>query len=630
MRIPLAAPPAYSRLRRFVAVTLLIGLTVAAASPARSQVEDITHLEPVVVTAARTAQTADETLASVTVVDREAIERRQAKTMTDVLRGLPGAALSSSGGPGAGTSLFLRGTESDHTLVLIDGIKVGSATLGSVPWQNIPVALIDRVEVVRGPRSSLYGSEAIGGVVQIFTRRGQRAPLTPRLSLGAGSNNTVRASGGVSAGNGRGWFDASLGFEQTEGFNACNGEPFVGGCFVDEPDRDGYTNQFGGFNGGLRITDWLSVDADYLRSEGEADYDGTAFAGNEIDTVLQVARIRVIAEPTSAWTSVVDIGRSWDDSTIFFGGDFLNRFDTRRDQLGWQNDIRIGPGHQLSLGIDYRGDEIVTTPTFSEDWRDNTGIYGQYLGRFREVDLQLSLRHDDDSQFGGHGTGSAAVGYSLDNGLRVTASYGTAFKAPTFNELYFPGFGNPELGPEQAWSAELGLSGPHPWGQWAANLYQTDVDDLIATTLVGGLYLPENIDRARIRGLELWTTADVSGWMLDANITLLDPRNESDGPNHGNLLARRPQQTFRLDLDRQFGRIGVGGSVVVSGRRFDDAANQRRLAGFMLLDLRADYAFSDTLRLQARVENLLDEDYETIAFYNQPGRTLFVNLLYQP
>jgi vitamin B12 transporter len=514
--------------------------------------------------------------------------------------------------------------------VLIDGIKVGSATLGSVPWQNIPVAQIDRVEVVRGPRSSLYGSEAIGGVVQIFTRRGQRGPLTPRLSLGAGSNNTIRASGGLSAGNEHGWFDASLGLEQTEGFDACNGEPFVGGCFVDEPDRDGYTNHFGGFNGGLRITDRLLVDADLLRSEGEAEYDGNAFAGNEIETVLQVARVRVTAEPVSAWTSVVEVGRSWDDSTVFFDDDLLNRFDTRRDQLGWQNDIRLAPGQQLTLGIDYRRDEITTEPTFTEDARENTGVYGQYLGRLGGLDLQLSLRQDDDSQFGGHGTGNAAIGYSLDNGLRLTASYGTAFKAPTFNELYFPGFGNPELGPEQAWSAELGLSGPHPWGQWAANLYQTDVDDLIATTLVGSLYRPENVDRARIRGLELWTTADVAGWVLDANLTLLDPRNESDGPNDGNLLARRPEQTFRLDADRQFGRIGVGGSVVVAGRRFDDAANRHRLDGFTLLDLRANYAFNDSLRLQARVENLLDEDYETVAYYNQPGRTLFVTLLYQP
>lgn len=613
-----------------LSISVAAGAVLVTTTPAWPQVEDAVELDPLVVTATRTAETADETLASVTVVQREEIDRRQSKSMTEVLRGLPGVATSRSGGPGQPTSVFLRGTESDHTLVLIDGIKVGSATLGSVPWQNIPVEQIERVEVVRGPRSSLYGSEAIGGVIQIFTRRGRVGPLTPRLNLGAGTYNSIRTSGGVSAGNERAWFDASLGFEQTQGFNACRGEPLVGGCFVDEPDKDGYTNKNGGFRGGWQVADWLSLEADLLRSEGEVDYDGSIFAGNRSKTALQVARLRGVAQPLPGWTSTLDLGRSWDASKVFSDELFLNRFDTRRDQFGWQNDIEIAADQLLTVGVDYQHDEVSTNPAYDEDARDNTGVYGQFLGRFGAVDTQLSLRQDDNSQFGGHGTGNAALGYNFANGLRVTGSYGTAFKAPTFNELYYPGFGNPDLSPEQSWSAELGVSGTHPWGRWAANLYQTNIDDLIATTLVGTLYRPENVDQARIRGLELWTEAELSGWLLDANLTLLDPRNESDGPDDGNLLPRRPEQTFRLDADRRFGRIGVGGTIFVSGRRFDDAANRLRLDGYSLLDLRADYAFSDALRVQAQVENLLDEDYETAAYYNQPGRTLFVTLLYQP
>ncbi|MBK1703983.1 TonB-dependent vitamin B12 receptor [Halochromatium glycolicum] len=621
---------------RFPRALLALPLSIIVAAglgvnpSARAQVEDVTELSPVVVTAARTAETADETLASVTVIDRAEIEQRQSKTMRDVLRGLPGVALSSTGGPGASTSLYLRGTESDHTLVLIDGIKVGSATTGAPPWQHIPVEQIERVEVVRGPRSSLYGSEAIGGVVQILTRRGQQGPLTPRLSLGAGTHNTIRASGGLSAGTERGWFDAGLGFEQTQGFNACDGEPFVGGCFVDQPDDDGYTNKNGRLSGGWDLADWLEVEASFMRSEGETEYDGGAFAGNRDKTALQTARLRFDLQPLAIWSSRIEIGRSWDDSKIYHEDDFLDRFDTRRDLLSWQNDIAVAPGHQLTLGVDHQRDQISTTLIYNDDARDNTGYFAQYLGRFGALDAQLSLRQDDNSQFGGHGTGSAALGYRFGNGLRLSASYGTAFKAPTFNELYFPGFGNPDLKPEQSRTAEVGLAGGHPWGRWAANLYQTDVDELIATNLVGTQYLPENIDESRIRGLELWTTAELSGWLLDANLTLLDPRNESEGPNNGNLLARRPEQTFRLDADRQFGRIGVGGTLFVSGRRFDESANRVRLDGYTLVDLRADYAFSDALRLQARVENLLDEDYETAAYYNQPGRTLFVSLLYQP
>ncbi len=601
------------------------------AAPLQAEVEATTTLAPIVVTATRTAQTADETLASVTVIDRAAIERRQSKTMTDLLRGLPGVAISSNGGLGANTSLFLRGTNADHTLVLIDGIKVGSATTGTAPWQHIPVDQIERVEVVRGPRSSLYGSEAIGGVVQIFTRRSRIEPLTPRLSLGAGSNNTIRTSGGLSAGTERGWFDAHLGVEQSAGFDACRGEPGVGGCFVDQPDDDGYTNKHGALSAGWRVSDRLSLEANLMRSEGDVEFDGSAWTGNRSKTLLQVARLQARAQPLEAWSSTVEVGRSWDRSRNFFEDAFLNRFDTHRDQLGWKNDLLFGASQQLTFGIEHRRDAITTKIRYAEDARENTGYYGQYLGRFGKADLQLSLRQDEDSQFGGHGTGNAALGYGFANGLRLTASVGTAFKAPTFNELYYPGFGNPNLDPEQSRSVEAGISGAHPWGRWAANLYQTDIDDLISTVQVSpSRFLPENVDRARIRGLELNTTAEFSGWMMDANLTLLDPRNRSRGPEQDNLLPRRPEQTFQLDADRQFGRIGVGGTLFVSGRRFDDTANRIRLDGYTLVDLRADYALSDALQLQARVENLFDEQYETAAYFNQPGRTLFVNLLYQP
>jgi vitamin B12 transporter len=613
-------------------LSLPLSIALLSVPMARAQVEDVTELDPVIVTATRTAETADETLASVTVVDRDEIDQRQSKTMTDVLRGLPGVALSNNGGPGKNTSLFLRGTNANQTLVLIDGVKVGSATLGTTPWQNIPVELIERVEVVRGPRSSLYGSEAIGGVVQIFTRRGQGGPLTPRFSVGAGTYNTARINGGLSGGTsadaGDGWFDANLGFEQTQGFNACNGEPFVGGCFVDQPDKDGYTNRNGSLSAGWRFSDRFELDADFLRSEGENEYDGSLFAGNNDRTVTQVARLRARVRPISAWTSTLSAGRSWDDSTIYFDELYLNRFDTRRDQVDWQNDIAFADGQLVTLGIDWLDDHIATKPVYDQDSRSNTGYYGQYLGRFGAADTQLSLRHDDNEQFGGKTTGNAALGYGFGNGIRVIASYGTAFKAPTFNELYYPGFGNPDLKPEDAWSAELGITGPHPWGSWAVNAYQTEIDELIAFDPVS--FAPENIDKARIRGLELWTTADIDGWLLDANLTLLDPRNESDDPNDGNLLARRPEQTFRFDVDKRFGQIGIGGTLFASGRRFDDPANDVRLDGFTLLDLRADYAFTDALRIQGRVENLLDEDYETAAYYNQPGRTFFLTLVYQP
>jgi len=603
------------------------------AQPVRAQVEDVTELAPVVVTATRTPETVDDTLASVSIIDREEMDRRQSKTVPDVLRGLPGIEITSNGGLGHNTNVYLRGTRPDHVLLLVDGVKLGSATSGFIPWQSIPLGQVERIEVVRGPRSSLYGSEAIGGVIQIFTRAGRGGPLTPRFTAVAGSRNTVEGqfglSGGGSTGLGEGWFDAGIGFQQTEGFDVCDG-PL--GCGVVEPDDDGYSNGNGSLRAGWRASDRFEFDVNFLRSVGDLEYDGSRFYGNEKRSVVQVLGGRIIARPLDPWTVTLRGGRSWDDSKIFAGDTRVNRLDTIRDQFSWQNDIAVAAGQLVTLGVDFQRDSLDATTDYAVTSRDNTGVFGQYLGTFGRNDVQLGLRHDDNEQFGGETTGNAAWGYQFKNGMRLTASYGTAFKAPTFNDLYFPpspfGSGNPDLQPEKSWSAELGLSGGHPWGRWAVNAYQTDIDDLIefdAATLA-----PENIDQARIRGLELWSNAELGGWLLDGSLTLLDPRNESDGPNRGNLLPRRAEQTLRVDVDRRFGQIGVGGTLFWSGRRFDDDANRVRLDAYSLVDLRAEYFFTDALRIQGRVENLFDEDYETAAYFNQPGRSFFVTLLYQP
>lgn len=606
--------------------TLLVGALLLPTVPASAVVVDDTEVDPVIVTATRTAQTADATLASVSVITREDIERRQARSVPDALRGIPGLAITNNGGAGKTTSFFLRGTESDHVLVLIDGVKVGSATLGTTAFQNLPIDAVERIEVVRGPRSSLYGSEAIGGVIQIFTRKGG-GDLRPRFSVGAGSYGTAKVSGGLSGGGERGWIDVGASYEDTDGFNACAGQAVPGaGCYVDEPDDDGFRSRSTSARMGYRFTDWIEAEAHWLRSDGENDYDGSVWAGNESKDRQQLLGGRLRLTPSGAWTSTLAAGRAWDASRLYHGGAFLDRIATERDSLSWQNDLMLGADHLVTLGIDYQRDRVEGTLAYDEDARDNTGLFGQYLGRFGGHDLELSLRRDDNEQFGDYATGSAAWGYGLANGLRLTASYGTAFKAPSFNELYYPGFGNPDLDPEESRSLEFGLAGRLSLARWSLNLYQTDIDDLIAYD--AALWAPNNIDSARIRGLEAVVATELYDWAIEANLTLLDAENSSDGPNAGNRLPRRPEQTFALDLDRAFGRIGVGGTLFVAGRSYDDAANDVRLDGYSLVDLRAEYAFSSDLRVQGRVENLFDEDYQTANWYNQPGRAFYVTLRY--
>ncbi len=606
----------------FPAVLMTAQLVVPALSRAA---EETASLPPIVVTAGRVAQTAEQTLASVTVIDRTEIEHRQATSVPDLLRGLPGLIITNNGGLGKSTALSLRGAESDHVLILIDGIKVSSATLGSTAIENIPVDQIERIEVVRGPRSSLYGSEAIGGVIQIFTRKGGGG-LTPSFSLGGGSYATYTASANLSGGGDRAWFNVGVSGQDTAGFNACNGEPNVAGCFIHEPDKDAYTNLSGNLRAGHRFGNGTEVDVHWLRAEGDSDFDG-GFE-NQTETLQQVLGAGVKFSPIDLWGIALKIGRGWDKSDNFKDGDFSSRFETVRDSLSLQNDLSLGADQLLTLGVDYQDDRVGGSVDYLVSERDTIGLFGQYLGQLGDHDIQVSLRNDDNEQFGGHTTGSLAWGHGFSGGMRFIASYGTAFKAPTFNELYFPIFGNPGLRPEDSASLELGLSARTGWGSWSLNMFQTDVDDLISFD--ANTFSPANIDSARIRGLEASLGTSLGAWDLAADLTLLDPINQGNGAAHGKLLPRRTRRQLRLDMDRDFGRYSLGAGLVGVGKRYDDIANTRELDAYVTLDLRGEYRIDKAWRVQARLDNLLNEDYETASFYNQPGRGIYLTLRYQP
>ena len=583
-------------------------------------------VEPLVVTTTRTAQSADESLAAVTVITREEIERKQAASLPELLRSVPGVTLANNGGPGKSTSLFLRGSESDHVLVLIDGIKVGSATTGSVAFQDLPVELIERIEVVSGPRSSLYGSEAIGGVIQIFTRKGSGAGLRPFFSAGIGSQGSHSGSAGLSGRDGQSWFNLGVAGSDTDGINVKRR-----GVSGYEGDSDGYRNLSASLRAGHRFANGLELDGSYLEAQSHNDYDAvnskrTKGFGANADGVQKVAGLRARFAPLEPWQVTLQAGRSEDQSDAYQDGAFYSRFDTRRDSLSWQNDLTLAPGHTLVLGVDHQHDEVDSTTRYAEDSRDDDGYFAQYLGGAGRHDWQLALRRDDNQQFGQHDTGSLAWGYALDEGLRGYASYGTAFKAPTFNELYFPNYGNPALNAETSRSLEVGLQGRPAWGHWQLSAFQTHIDDLIAYD--SRIQAPSNVDQARIRGIEASLGSQWLGWAWNANLTLQDPQSSS-GSTDGNQLPRRARQILNLDLDRALGRFSVGATLHAEGRRYDDLANQTDLAGFATLDLRGEYRIDDEWRLQARLTNLLDADYRTAAGYNQPGQAAYLTVRYQ-
>ncbi|WP_049621997.1 TonB-dependent vitamin B12 receptor [Frateuria defendens] len=608
--------------------------------------DQATALDAVQVTATRTAVTVDDTLSAVTVLTRADIDRLQPVSVQDLLAGLPGVVFAQAGGLGQQSSLFLRGTNSTHTLLLVDGVRVGSVGAGLPAYEQIPIDQIERIEIVRGPRSSLYGPDAIGGVIQIFTRRGTRdGGLAPSLSLTTGSRSYSDGQVGLSGGERHAWYNFGLGGQYTSGINACRmgaGTVFAG-CFVNEPDHDAYRNWNGAASGGYRWDDGTELSANFLRSKSDVEYDGSPYGGNQAVNEQRVAGAQLSFSPLAAWKVTLNAGQSKDRSSTYYQGTYEDSFsgtsayyprtpegyaNSRRNQASWQNDVTLAANQLLTLGVDWQQEHIASNTGYLDSSRADTGGYAQYQAQFGRNDVEVSLRHDHNQQFGNRTTGAAAWGYRFDHDLRLTASYGTAFHAPTFNDVYYPyGLGNPNLRPETSRSLELGLSQRGTGWNWAVNAYQTTIDQLIA---LDANYMPQNISRARIRGLEAQFGADFAGWQLQSYLTLQQPKNRDGGVNDGNLLARRPERTARIDLDRRLGAFGLGATLNAAGYRYDDAANAHRLAGYATTDLRASYAFAADWRVEARLANAFDRRYETAYYFNQPGRSWYLTLRYAP
>ncbi len=600
-------------------LSLLAAALAAVSSYAAA--DDITESGPIIVTATRTAQTADASLASVTVITRQDIERSQAQSVSELLTGLAGIDSTVNGGYGKTTSLFLRGTNSDDVLVMIDGVKIGSATLGTTAFEFLPLDQIDHIEIVRGPRSSLYGSEAIGGVIQIFTRRGTGKP-DAYATAGAGSYNTRNVSAGLSTAQDGTDISLSAARFKTGGFPTQK-PPF------GDPDKDGFENNSATAGLRHRFDNGADVGVHLFRAQGHTDYDGSS--QNNTNFVQQAVGADLGFSPSDIWRLTLHAGQSQDNTDNFEDTTYSSRFNTQRDTASWQNDLTLGKDHLLTLGVDRQADHVIGdcppfNCVFTVDRRTNKGLYGQIQSRLDNNDLLFSLRRDDNDAFGKYSTGNAAWGYALSKTLRLTASYGTAFRAPTFNELYFPNYGNPNLQPEKSKSVETGLHGKQAWGGWDVRAYQTSIDHLINTVCdINFNCTAANVDEARIRGLETQVSTTLAGWRSALSLSVTDPRDVATD----HILPRRSKRSLRLDADRAFGKTRFGMTWLAQGRRFDDAANTVVVGGYGLLNLRAEYELSRDWRVRAHLDNVFDKQYETVHDYNTPGRSLFVSLGYQ-
>jgi vitamin B12 transporter len=603
-------------IHRFTPSALGAALALAL-QPALAETAVPADLAMVVVTATRQATRTNELLADVSVLTRDEIAASGHSTLEQVLATMPGVEYAANGGPGTNSSLFMRGANAAHTLVLIDGLRVGSASSGDVALSRIPLELIERVEILRGPASSLYGADAIGGVVQIFTRRGADAPGFS-ASAGLGNRGSYAAAAGLAGGDERFSWNFQLGQNGTDGVSALRNPANRS----YNADRDGFRNRHFGANLAWRPAQGHELGINLLRDSGLSDYDSSPQRSRfENDQDLAAYSLYSRNRLAPNWTSTLRVGRSSDDATNLRDGRATSAYRTDQDQVSWQNDIKLPVGQAIVVA-EYLRQELSGTTAYQEHERSIRSLLAGWNGRFDKHLLQFNLRRDDNSQFGGETTGYAGYGYQLTPEWRVGAAYGTAFRAPSFNQLYYPdtgwGGGNPNLKPERAKNAELSLNWERGLQRAGVVLFHNKVRDLING------WPPANVGKALLEGASFSYGGALAGWDLAASLDLQRPRDEDTGKR----LRRRADEQFKLRASHAGGAWRYGGEWQLVGKRYDDEANTVRLGGYGLVNLFADYRIDRDWSLFARANNVFDKRYELANDYATLGASLFVGLRY--
>lgn len=605
-------------------------LALSVCWPLAAGAQGSPALKDTVVTATRSAQALTDLVADVSIVDRATIERSGAASVADVLARVPGVQVARNGGQGSNTSVFVRGAESRYTAVYLDGVRLDSQATGGVQWEQIPLSQIDRIEVLRGPAAAVYGSDAVGGVIQLFTKKGDGKPA-PWVGVGIGNDRTYKLEAGVSGSVGVDkQVDYSLGLskERSDGFDAQPNRLRRPADRLRNPDDDGYERLSGNARVGLQINSAHRLDATLLMSKLNSQYDAGAFnAATPIDDRndhrLRTAGLTWAAKWSDAYTTRV---QATDSRTRYATYPSVYRTETNLRGYLWQNEYRIG-AHLLSATLERREDALENAAIDRERSQDALALgYGLTLGAHA---LQLHVRRDDDSEFGGKSTGSAAYGYAITPQLRATVSAGTSFRAPTLYQR-FSEYGVASLQPEEGRNIEAGLR----WTEGASSLgvvaYRNRVRNLINFSGPGnclstfGCYL--NVGRAQYEGITLSANHQLANVALRASVDFQNPKDlDSD-----KQLARRAKRYATVGADTQIAGWTVGAEVQASAKRYDNAANTNVLGGYTLLNLYTSTQIARDFTLTARVDNLTDKDYQTARLYATGGRSLWLGLKWAP
>ena len=583
---------------------LALPLALAAAFPSVAQIQ----MPPVIVTATRMAQPITDVVADVTLLDRAAIERSGAGGLVDLLARSPGIAMARNGGPGATTSLYIRGAESRFTAVFINGVRVDSQSTGGASWEAIPLSQIDRIEILRGPSAAIYGSDAMGGVIQIFTRDGE-AGFLPTVEIGAGSHDTYKLALGLAGGTDVVDYSLGLSREISSGFNAMP---------LNNPDIDGYRSTSASGRIGLKLDTANRVEATFLQNETDAQYDGSLTSDQHSLRRLQTVGLLWSANWTVAYSTRVSIGQGNDR---YETAPSVYVTDTSVTSYLLHNEYRI-ENHTLSVDLERREDKlnnVYTTPVVSTRFQNALALgYGLKQGVHA---LQLNVRDDHDSEFGAHATGSASYALSLTPSLRLTAAAGNAFRSPTLYQRFANTYGSATLQPETSQNREVGVKYEQNGDSFTATFYRNNVSNLIT---FGSTY--QNTALAQYKGITLAASKRIAGVSVGGSLDMQNPRNMVTGKQ----LARRAKQMATLTADTRLSGWNVGAELQMTGSRFDNAANTNRLPSYTLLNLTASTALSRDWTVLGRVDNVADQAYETAKGYATAGLGFYVGLKWSP
>lgn len=619
--------------------TLTTSILSVLAFAITAHAEETTSELPITVTATRFAQPTATVLAPVTIVTRKEIDQLHARSLTDVMNTLSGIQVTSYGGRGQQSSGFVRGATSAETLVLMDGVRVNSATSGGFDFSSVPLNQVERIEFIRGARATVYGADAIGGVINIITQ-GTQGEKKTTLNGSAGSKDYQNADVTSS-------FDAdekqhlrlSAGYETEDGYNV-KPKAKTGGGYINSQETDGflgknamidYQNQY---TDTTEIFSALHFKQNTVQSDGSTSTAYKEYETWEQNTIYQLgARYHQDAYQSELNTSFTDNDSYYYQIYPTNGSryDADSTYKTNQYQATWANTYQLTDIVSIGGGLDWKRDVLLSdsnasgTSFFSDDYgRNNTGVYALTQANWNQWLAELSARSDDNQQYGTHDTWQAGLGWSFLPDYRVSARYGTAFRAPTFNDLYYPGssHGNPDLSPETSRNSEVSLEGSSMDVSWRATAYRNDIRDMIQWASVNGSYTPENVGHAQIDGLELEAKFDTGIIQHKISADFMNPVDKETGAQ----LNYRARNTYKWIGSVNWAQWDASLTAQYQSQRYNGSTE---LLPYTVWNAGVGYRITNRFHVGGRIVNLFDKDYTLISGYKPAGQSFYVDASYQ-